>query len=573
MRKSAVEDAAPYQLRRPLAVSRDDPFGISPESAAGQGPAASADTALLAEDRPAQTGPRREPVTQLHDPFALPAATTPFDRCDDEGPPPWEGRGHRWRGTWRETPQFRASVELADNEPELTDVVGDPACCPPLRCLAGDGRLLLRSLAAALAAFGGQTLWHMLRTPWRSASYKRDEKVLGVEYKDALVITWTLAYFLGKVVSAPLLGGLRRHRRLPLLLLCACVNLVAMAAFAILPQGEGSQWADYARMGALALSSFPLTFTRCTVFRYLEGRDYTDFLGAVMSGGIIIGPGAAKSAGSLVTDLGVSEETMPIVVGGCAFPLLLLDAFLLDALPEPSVSERSRRGDRPPMTGKEQWAFFSSYWPGLVALMLSCMTITALRDFRDAFLPDMWQEMNDGDSMPSALYTITEVIISVVVLSSVALVSLVEDNRVGFAIILGYCTAGCALLAAIQFAAGELWESRTGQAVWITATGVGIFYAYVPLSAVVYDRLIGALGEQATSVFIISLSDALGYCGSVGLLLFRNYYDEMETLEKHEFFRDSSRFGGAFAVLCYITAGFYFRCRGKPQVPEAEGLL
>jgi hypothetical protein len=50
-----------------------------------------------------------------------------------------------------------------------------------------------------------------------------------------------------------------------------------------------------------------------------------------------------------------------------------------------------------------------------------------------------------------------------------------------------------------------------------------LYLAYVPYGCVLFDRLIAATGVVATAVFMIYVTDAFGYVGSVGVLLFKNF--------------------------------------------------
>eukprot|EP00756_Hemistasia_phaeocysticola_P004542 Hpha_TRINITY_DN12879_c0_g1::TRINITY_DN12879_c0_g1_i1::g.23957::m.23957 len=441
----------------------------------------------------------------------------------------------------------------------------------PFSCLVGEDRELRRVVAAAAGVFVTYCLVYSLRSPWRAATFPRDYELIGVDFKDALQISWTLAYFFGKSISAPILGGLPRKGRLPLLLLCAALCAAAWGGFALFPRNN-KKWEDWGRIGMIMLSAVPLAFFWCTLFRYLEGRDTTEVLGAWLAAAMIVGSGFAKTVGSSLQDNGVSEETLPVVAAGGAFPLLVLGVFWMERLPPPSIEERERKGERVRMSGAAQRLFVAEYWMGFIPVTLSSIALTGLRDFRDVFTADIWKELNDGENMPPWLFTFTEVLIAVLVLLAVAGVGMVKDNEKGFKMILSYCILGAVLLGVVQFLVDDwLWKSQAGQAVWLTVSGLGIFLGYVPVSAVLYDRLIAALGVRATSVFVMSITDALGYAGSVGLLLYRNYDDSVKDMSKHEFFRDSARIGAGVIVVSLSVTWFYFhhlfnRYRNDPSL-------
>jgi hypothetical protein len=53
--------------------------------------------------------------------------------------------------------------------------------------------------------------------------------------------------------------------------------------------------------------------------------------------------------------------------------------------------------------------------------------------------------------------------------------------------------------------------------------GAGLYTAYTPFNAVLFDRLVAFSGRVATAGFLIYVADASGYMGSVALLLWRNF--------------------------------------------------
>lgn len=58
---------------------------------------------------------------------------------------------------------------------------------------------------------------------------------------------------------------------------------------------------------------------------------------------------------------------------------------------------------------------------------------------------------------------------------------------------------------------------------WTILTGAGVYMAYTPFNAMLFDRIIATTREVGTAGFLIYLADASGYAGTVGLLLFRNF--------------------------------------------------
>ena len=71
--------------------------------------------------------------------------------------------------------------------------------------------------------------------------------------------------------------------------------------------------------------------------------------------------------------------------------------------------------------------------------------------------------------------------------------------------------------------------------------GFGLFLAYVPFNCILFDRLVASLGKVATSVFLITMADALGYLGVVAGMLYKNFGQPGSMLN-------------FFETLCYVVS-------------------
>jgi hypothetical protein len=58
---------------------------------------------------------------------------------------------------------------------------------------------------------------------------------------------------------------------------------------------------------------------------------------------------------------------------------------------------------------------------------------------------------------------------------------------------------------------------------WITFTGLGLYMGYIPFNIMVYERLIALLKEPVNIGFLVYISDALGYLGSMGVLVVNEF--------------------------------------------------
>ena len=58
---------------------------------------------------------------------------------------------------------------------------------------------------------------------------------------------------------------------------------------------------------------------------------------------------------------------------------------------------------------------------------------------------------------------------------------------------------------------------------WMILTGAGLFLAYTPFNAMLFDRMFAAVGSAGNAGFLIYVADATAYGGSVALLLYRSF--------------------------------------------------
>jgi len=98
------------------------------------------------------------------------------------------------------------------------------------------------------------------------------------------------------------------------------------------------------------------------------------------------------------------------------------------------------------------------------------------------------------------------------------LLYLVKNNRRGLLLTYAIMGVGAALvgLGTLLFDLGAIPPMA-----WMIAVGLGLYLGYVPYGCVLFDRTIAALEIVATAVFLIYVSDAVAYGGSVGVVLYK----------------------------------------------------
>jgi hypothetical protein len=91
------------------------------------------------------------------------------------------------------------------------------------------------------------------------------------------------------------------------------------------------------------------------------------------------------------------------------------------------------------------------------------------------------------------------------------------------------------------------------------ALGAGLYLAYTPFNALLFDRFIAAGGRTGTAGFLIYVADACGYVSSVALLIFRNFAGVK--LSWVQFLIGVSYVSAVFGVVLIVGAAIYFQRR------------
>jgi hypothetical protein len=372
--------------------------------------------------------------------------------------------------------------------------------------------------APVFCAFAGSTAFatyfamYAYRKAFAAASF---EHIPGwdfaLDYKSALVIAQTVGYALSKLIGVRLIAEFGARRRAVAILGLIGVSWLALVAFAILPRPWG--------VAAMFVNGLPLGLIWGLVFSYLEGRRTTEVLGAVLCASFILSSGVVKSvAGWLLAGVNMDPFWAPAATGALFFPVLLVAVLGLSLIPPPSDADIAERSPRSPMGRTERAHFIGRHWPALVPLVIAYVLLTALRDFRDNFAAEIWRAFGYRDI--AALFTASELPVAVITLVAIGALVRVRNNRLALGMMHGLIMLGAVLLALSTLAQVLGWIDPLA---WMILSGAGLYMAYVPYNAVLFDRMIAFTRASGNVGFLIYLADASGYVGSVGLLLVRDF--------------------------------------------------
>jgi hypothetical protein len=381
-----------------------------------------------------------------------------------------------------------------------------------LRRLLERSNPVLFTVIAGLAGFSAYFSMYAFRKPFSAATFALVPGwKFALDYKIALVIAQVIGYALSKLIGIKVISELDPAKRATAIIVLILLSWVALVLFALIP----APW----NVAAMFLNGLPLGMIWGLVFGYMEGRRTSEVLGAVVCASFIVSSGAVKTVGKLVmTNWHVSPFWMPAVAGALFLPLLFVSVAVLSALPPPNALDEAARVRRAPMGAAARASFLAEYGIGIGLLILAYVLTTALRDFRDNFAAELWSGLGYGNG--AAIFTASEVPVAVLALAALGLIIVVRDNTRALMLIHGVVVAGFLLLAGstLAFRAGWL-----GPISWMILSGAGLYMAYTPFNAMLFDRLMAVSGRIGTAGFLIYLADASGYLGSCTLLIWRNF--------------------------------------------------
>ena len=155
----------------------------------------------------------------------------------------------------------------------------------------------------------------------------------------------------------------------------------------------------------------------------------------------------------------------------------------------------------------------------MICFIILYTFLATLRDFRDNFTVEIWNEVDPG--WDKNVFTQTEAVTSIIVLAVIGSLSSIKNNFKGFWVVNGIIGAGFIItaMATILFQKHILspfW--------WMLLLGTGLFLAYMPMQIALFERLIAHFRIKANAGFFVYMCDSIGYLGSVVLMLYKEFF-------------------------------------------------
>ncbi len=384
---------------------------------------------------------------------------------------------------------------------------------------------------AGLAAFSAYFAMYAFRKPIAAGTFAHAAGwTSALSYKSVLLIAQLLGYATSKIIGIRVIAEFGRRGRAVAIAGLIGLAWLALVAFPLTPAPWGVTW--------LFLNGLPLGMIWGLVFSYVEGRRTSELIGAMLCARFILASGVTKSVAVLLMQSGVPESWMPAATGLPFLPLLVVSLWWLERVPPPDVCDEAERTVRAPMDGAARRAFLARYGLPMLLLVLGYVLLTALRDLRDNFAVEIWTGLGFGGE--ADIFTASELPVAVIVLAALASLIRVRDNGSALVAMHGAVVGGALTLGLATFA---FQSGALAPLPWMILVGAGLYLAYTPFNAMLFDRMIAFLGGVGNAGFLIYIADASGYAGSVALLIYKSFgAPGMDWL-------------GFFIVAAYVTAG------------------
>lgn len=359
------------------------------------------------------------------------------------------------------------------------------------------------------AALVSYALVYALRKPFTAATFEGLE-FLGMDYKTATSIVQIAGYVLSKLLGIKLVSELQRRHRLPFLIGSVAMAELSLLAFGLLPV----PW----NIVALFFNGLSLGCMWGVIFSYLEGRRLSGVLASVMGMSIACSAALAKSAGLyLIRDLGVDPFWMPAIIGGVAFVLLVVLAFALNALPDPSAEDRAACAERVPMDGRQRRRIFLRFAPVLTMLFAANLFVTVVRDIKEDFLVNIV----DTSQLSAWAFSGVDAVVTAIILLLFLGVSLIRSHLNVLCTLLVLVLVS--MFALVYVAWNYDWLALSPLA-WLFVQSLGVYTAFLSFQTLFFERFVACYHIRGNVGFFIVTIDFIGYVGTVGVLVFKELF-------------------------------------------------
>ena len=363
-----------------------------------------------------------------------------------------------------------------------------------------------------MAAFMTYSSMYAFRKPFAAATYG-DVFFFGIHIKIWLITAQVIGYTLSKFIGIKVVPEMPNNKRAVTIVILVLMAEVSLLLFALINSPV--------RIVFMFFNGLPLGIIWGVVFSYLEGRRVTELLGAGLSVSFIFASGAVKSVGKwLILHFEVSDYWMPFLTGAIFLIPLLASVWLLNCVPDPDETDIKLRTQRKQMPKQSRVAFFKEFATVIVLFIITYSFLTIFREMRDNFAAEIWNSLGFSDD--PAIFTLSEIPVGLGSLLCMAIVTFIIDNGKALKVIQYMIIAGFAIIGIATF----LFQVNFINGVWwMIIIGFGLYLAYIPFNALLFERMIAAFKYVSTIGYIMYLADSFGYLSSIIVFLVKNFFN------------------------------------------------
>ena len=413
---------------------------------------------------------------------------------------------------------------------------------------------LVTATLIGLTTFCLYTFMYAVRKPFSALTYN-NILVWGISVKIWMVLFQLLGYTMSKFFGIRLLGKIKLEDRSIYLI---CILSLATVPLFLLQHLPAQLWPVL-----MFFNGFPLGLVWGIVFSYVEGRKYTELIGAMLACTFVFSSGWVKSFGLyLQTTLELNITQVPFFTAMIALIAAAIMVFVLEKLPPPNNEDKLLRNDRKPLNTIEQRRFLQLHGSIIIPFVIIYGIFTIMRDFRDNFSAEM---LTESGAYSGDVFINMELKVSLVLLCLVPLFSWIKNHRVALnittmSIIVGIFTS---LTATFLFLQHQI--SIKGL---LMLTGGGFYLGYILINISVMDRIVGFSGESGNSGFLIYIADSVGYLFSLIISSFA-LLNKIDSMNWTSLYIDLIMVGSVFIVILAITIPYQLQ-KTKQSHNDAE---
>jgi len=394
-----------------------------------------------------------------------------------------------------------------------------------------------------VAAFGTYFCMYGFRKPFTAAGFAEFPELWGVDYKTVAISVQVMGYMLSKFIGIKVVSETPPQRRALLILILIVVSQLGLVLFGALPQ----PWNVF----GLFVNGLVLGMIFGLVLGFLEGRRLTEAMTAGLCASFILADGVTKSVGAWLLGYGVSEHWMPAAAGMLYLLPLCIGVAMLSITPQPTSADVALRNKRHTMNSIDRRTLLRDYSVGLLLLVLMYLLITIVRSVRADFAPELWRSL--GDPAVANIYTKSEFLVAAIVLALTGSMVFVKNNTTAFSLSIVVCLAGLLIMTiAIVGQRAGIFKAFS----FMVLTGLGLYLPYVIVHTTIFERLLAMTPAKGNLGFLMSVADAFGYLGYVGVMFTRNLWP----LDGNflDFFQWSCLIITGISAFCLILSWRYF---------------